>query len=808
MFFALRPLVEHLFGEQLNCYSSLKTSFMNSLNKILLVIFCLALNPLHAQDLTQTVRGKVVDQISKTPIVGATVMILNTDPVMGSATDLDGEFKIPQVPLGNHTIRVSFVGYKDFILPNVQVNSGKEVVLALSVEEDFSQLQEVVVMASEKERTVNDMITVSGRTFSVEEARKFAAAVNDPGRMATSFSGVVGTDDGNNNISIRGNSPNGLLWRMEGIDIPNPNHFVNPGTSGGGISILSSQLLTNSDFLTGAFPAEYGNALSGVFDLGLRKGNNEKREFTFQAGFLGTDVAAEGPIAKNYKGSYLINYRYSTLSILSKLGIPLGDFVTDFQDLSFHLYLPAGKKSSFSIFGFGGLSDQNSEAERDSLNWSGEGDRYSSNFFSNTGVIGIKHSYTLNKANFLQTTVLASGNAIGDRVYRLDREYTNEERAYENYSNSKVTVSSVLNSKLSARASLRSGVYLNQLYYNLREDGYSEKLGALQTHINSKGNTQSIQAFSQLHFRATERLTFNAGLHYLQLLLNNSNSLEPRLSASYELDEKQRISMGYGLHSQVQPLGTYFAEQEKNGQIVLPNMDLDLSKSHHFVMGYDRQLTPFIRMKVEGYYQRLYNIPVKPGTSETYSIINQQWTFMTDPLVNEGRGKNYGAEFTLEQFTHKDLYFLVSASLYNSLYKTEENKWRNTRYNGNANLTVTAGKEYQLKKNKTLGINVRSIYGGGLRATPIDLEKSIADHEMVLDESRAFEEQLPAYFRTDLRVSLKWNRSKSTSTLALDVQNVTNRQNIYGNYFEPMKGQIETAYQSPLIPLISYRIEF
>ncbi|MFN3999081.1 TonB-dependent receptor [Algoriphagus sp.] len=781
---------------------------MNSLTKIFAIIFCFTLNPLHAQTLTQTVRGKVVDQVTKAPMPGATVMILNTNPLMGATTDLDGDFKILLVPVGSHTLRVTFVGYKDIILPNVLVNSGKEVVLSISVEEEFGQMDEVVVVATEKDRTVNDMVTVSGRTFSVEETRKFAAAVNDPGRMAQSFSGVVSTDDGNNNISIRGNSPNGLLWRMEGIDIPNPNHFVNPGSSGGGISILSSQLLANSDFITGAFPAEYGNAMSGVFDLSLRKGNNEKREFTFQAGFLGTDIAAEGPIAKNYKGSYLINYRYSTLSILSKLGVPLGDFVTNFQDLSMNIFLPAGKKSSFTIFGFGGLSDQNKDAEKDSLNWTTEFDRYSSRYFSNSGAIGVKHSYMINKNNFLQNTILASGHAIGDQMNRLDKEYSDQEWSYENFSNSKITFNSVLNTKLSARSNLRSGIYINQLYYNLRENGFDKEMNRMKTLINSNGNTQSIQAFSQLNFKATERLTFNVGMHYLQLLLNNSKAVEPRFSASYELDEKQRISLGYGLHSQVQPLGTYFAEYEENGRIIKPNENLGLSKSHHLVMGYDRQLNPFLRMKIEGYYQHLFDIPIKPGTDQTYSIINQQWSFMTDPLVNEGFGKNYGTEFTLEQFTHKNLYFLLSASLYNSLYKTQENKWRNTLYNGNANLTFTAGKEYSLKKNRMLGFNIRSIYGGGLRTTPVNLEESIEKNETVYDEERAFEGQNPAYFRTDLRVSLKWNRLKATSTLALDIQNVTNRQNIFGTYFEPAKGVIETAYQTPMIPLISYRIEF
>ncbi|WP_339868103.1 TonB-dependent receptor [uncultured Algoriphagus sp.] len=397
---------------------------------------------------------------------------------------------------------------------------------------------------------------------------------------------------------------------------------------------------------------------------------------------------------------------------------------------------------------------------------------------------------------------------MGTTEHRLDDNLQFQDRFYENYSNSKITLSSVLNTKFSAKASLRSGFYVNQLYYNLREDNYEEETQSLETNINSKGNTQSVQAFSQLNYRANERLTVNLGLHYLQLLLNNSSSVEPRLSASYALDEKQRLTFGYGLHSQVQPLGTYFVEQEVNGQIILPNKDLGLSKSHHFVLGYDRSLTPYLRMKVETYYQHLFNIPIKSGTDETYSIINQQWTFATDPLVNEGFGRNYGVELTLEQFTHNDLYFLLSTSVYSSTYKTNEDVWRNTAYNGNFNVTFTAGKEFKLKKERVLGLNVRAIYSGGLRTTPLNLEESIEKGEGVYDDNLAYSSQNPSYFRTDLRLSLKKNKAKSTRTWALDIQNATNRQNVYGSYFEPMSNEIEISYQAPLIPILSYRVEF
>lgn len=772
------------------------------------VILVLTVGGLFAQTPTQTLRGKISDQVTQAPMMGASVIILGSEPLLGTTTDLDGEFAITKVPVGTYSLKISFIGYRDLILPAVILNSGKETVLQLSLEENISEIQEFVVTASEKDRTINDMISVSGRTFSVEETRKFAAAVNDPGRMATSFAGVVGTDDGNNNISIRGNSPNGLLWRMEGIDIPNPNHFVNPGSSGGGISILSSQLLTNSDFITGAFAAEYGNALSGVFDLSLRKGNNQKREYTFQAGLLGTDIAMEGPFSKKYKGSYLINYRYSTLSLLSKLGVPLGDFVTNFQDLSFNFFLPTGLKSSISVFGFGGLSDQKSQAEADSLAWKEDFQRYNSTFFSNTGALGIKHNYMLGKSSFLQTTLLASGNEIGSSLDRLDERYQSQPRAREGFGNSKITLSSVLNTKLSAKASLRSGIYLNQLYYNMRESGYEEDSEEMRTKIDAQGNSQTVQAFAQLNLRTSDRLTLNMGLHYLQFLLNQSRSLEPRLGLNFQWDEKQRLSFGYGLHSQIQPLGTYFARLNQNGEESMPNKNLDLSKSHHLVLGYDRSLSPYVRLKVETYYQHLYQIPVKPGSGETYSIINQQWGFMSEPLVNTGLGKNYGVELTLEQFTYRNLYFLLSGSLYNSLYQTEEKVWRNTRFNGNANLTFTGGKEFNWRKNRVFGVNIKAIYAGGLRDTPIDLEASLDRGEAVYEQEETFEIRNPAYFRADLRFSYKVNKPRSTRIWALDIQNATNRKNVFGSYFEPLSGEIKTAYQAPLIPVLSYRVEF
>src|SRR6187401_1219128 len=248
---------------------------------------------------SQQFRGTVTDQVLQQPLAGATVTI---NPLGKSViTDDAGVFRFNNIPVGSYRITISYSGFKEEVLENIAVNSGKETVVNVSLEAIIHTEAAVVIKAgSKKNKPLNDMSAVSARAFTVEETQKYAAAVNDPLRMATGFAGVFAADDGNNSIIIRGNAPTGLLWKMEGVDIPNPNHFGTPGNSGGGISILSSQLLSNSDFVTAAFAAEYGNALSGVFDLRLRKGNNEKKEYTVQAGLLGLNAAAEGPLMPFY----------------------------------------------------------------------------------------------------------------------------------------------------------------------------------------------------------------------------------------------------------------------------------------------------------------------------------------------------------------------------------------------------------------------------------------------------------------------------------------------------------------------------
>jgi hypothetical protein len=332
------------------------------------------------------------------------------------------------------------------------------------------------------------------------------------------------------------------------------------------------------------------------------------------------------------------------------------------------------------------------------------------------------------------------------------------------------------------------------------------------TKINNKGNTQSLQGFFQWNTQVNQRLSTNIGLHYYQLLLNNTYAIEPRAALKFELNNRQNLTLGYGLHSQLQPIGVYFAEStNESGQKITPNSNLPLSKAHHVVLGYDWNINNHEHIKTEVYYQHLFNVPVSKDTSNTFSMLNITDGYNTSALQSNGLGKNYGVELTYERFLFRNLYYLLSGSVFESKYRASNNIWYNSRFNTNYNLTVTLGKEWTLsekRKNKVIGFNLKSIYTGGFRNTPIDINKSIAKGDAVYDYSQTYALRNPDYFRLDLRVSLKRNYKHMTTTLAFDLQNATNRKNVGGQFYNAKTASVKWFYQAPMIPILSYKVEF
>jgi hypothetical protein len=759
----------------------------------------------------QQLRGIVVDLVLQRPLPGATVSIKSIGRSV--ITDEEGIFRFSDLPVGLYTLAISYTGFKDALAENIVINAGKETVLTIPLEVIVHREKEVIITSyGKRNQPLNDMSAVSARAFTVEETQKYAAAANDPLRMAVSFPGVmIAADDVSNDIVIRGNSPTGLLWRLEGLDIPNPNHFSSSaGGSGGGISALSTELLSNSDFITGAFAAEYGNALSGVFDLKLRNGNNEHKEVTLQAGMLGLSAAAEGPITPSYKGSYLFSYRYSTLELMNKLGIKISDGLTNFQDLNYNIYLPTKKFGNFTLFGFGGLSSQKIKAESDSSLWRNKGDRYPSDFISNIAMNGLTHIISIDSNTTLTSVAGHSSvkNGFAEQFIRDDYSVIDSYR--NNYRTGKWTFTSTINHRFNNHHNLRTGVIVNLIHFNYYRFSVEEQNQPARDVININGNTHTLQGFAQWQYRVSNDFSINTGLHYLYLAYNHTSSIEPRASVKWDMGRKNSIAFGYGLHTQLQGLGVYFARQKNvAGGVDYPNKDLEFTRSHHFVLSHNYQLAKNLRLKTEVYYQYLFDVPVSTSDTNIFSTLNIIDDYVVMPLVNRGKGKNYGVEISLEKYLSNNFYFTLSNSFYQSKYTAADGMERNTRFNGNYIINLTGGKEFvNEKKARAFGINIKTICAGGYRNIPVDIERSRLAGYTILNMEEAYSQQNPAYFRTDLRVSMKWNRRHLTSILSLDIQNVTNRLNIFSQWYDINSNQMINTYQTGIIPVVNYKIEF
>jgi len=751
---------------------------------------------------------------------------------------LDGIFRIEGVPLGRISIVFSYLGYNDVQLTDVIVNSAKEVILNIKMQEKVMELDEVVVYAKRSGEVSNEMATVSAREFSVQETNRYAGSRGEPARMASNFAGVQGADDSRNDIIIRGNSPQGVLWRLDGFNIPNPNHFSIPGTGGGPVTILNNKFLANSDFFTGAFPAEYGNGIAGVFDLKMRNGNNAKHEFSAQLGFLGTELMAEGPIGKS-GASYLATYRYSTLQLFQFLNINVGtDAVPQYQDAAFRLNFPMKKGGNFAIFGIGGLSRidivQSTDMEVDTstlIFGSNDRDQY---FGSRMGIVGATYTQPININTFVKAGVSASHSyvnanhdyferSIVNNQYRLDTlvnvlDYTFIENKYSAYlyTNWKV------NKKLSLKAGINTDVFQLNYQDQVRRiipstTGGTTLFRDWRTRWDAAEFTALIQPYIQAKYRVSEDLTITSGLTSTYYSINSESfsPIEPRLGLSYQIDPSQKIGVGVGVHSQIQSNYLYFYGNrlDATGSPERYNKDIGLTKSNHLVVSYDKTLAKNLRLKLETYYQYLYNIPVEKELS-SFSLINAGSgfsRFFPTELSNSGDGRNYGVELTIEKFFTGGYYFLVTSSIFDSKYRGSNEEWRNTAFNGNHASNALFAKEFDLGGKSSINIGGKVTYAGGRRYGEVDELESARELEIVYkDNSKLNQLQFRPYFRTDAKVNYRYNTKRLTHELAIDFVNIFNTKNILTLTYAPDNplGPIREEFQLGFLPLFYYRVDF
>ncbi len=792
----------------------------------IIFLFCIFNQTLtSAQDFTQTIRGRVIDKQSQVPLPGANVAVINGKIIEGTVTGPDGYFEIKGLPLGRHHLQISYVGYLPANLTNLNFTSGKELVLEIELVESVENLDEVVVKASgNKKGTNNTMATISARTFSVEESQRFAGARNDVARMATNYAGVSTANDAVNDIVIRGNSPNGLLWRLEGIEIPNPNHFGFIGQTGGPVGMLNNNVLANSDFLTGAFPAEYGDCFSGVFDLKMRNGNFKKHEFLGQIGFNGFEAGAEGPVSKKNNSSYLINYRLSTLEVMSKLGMEFGTgtAIPYYQDLALKVNFPTKNTGKFSIFGMGGINhidllSRITDTTETAVNYYNEEhlDIYNKN---KVGVLGINHFYPVNASTYtkftLATTTIHNSNDIDSTDVE---DLSKHPFVRSNYSSTNFIAAFYLNKKYSSKLNLRAGINYKHMMDNISDGVYEADKERFEPSIDRSGSAQLLQLYLQSQYRFTNNLIINAGIHSQLFELNDLTTLEPRAGIKYILNTRHRLSFGYGYHSMLPSIyHFYYPGSIQNDITGTLNTSLSFFKSHHYVLAYDWSINPTLRLKIESYYQDITDAPVD-NKSNSFSLLNDSRmnVLFTDSLEMGGTGRNYGLEITFEKFMDKGFYYLFTASLFDSKYRGSDGQLRSTAFDNKYVVNILGGKEFALnskkedgKNKKWIVVDARVSAAGGQRYTPLDLEASYQAGEARYDHNRAFSEKFKDYFRADLRIAFRMDSRRVSQEWAFDVQNITNRSNPLYMTYDKANNSEKYVYQMAIFPMMQYRIMF
>jgi hypothetical protein len=749
----------------------------------------------------QTIRGTVIDPVTRAPIPGSTITVLGTDPLLGTRTDEDGKFRISNVPVGRISISTSSIGFDPHLVPNVLLTTGKELVVDIQLKESVTPMEEVVVIAKRNDGIPgNGLAVTSGRSFSVEDTKRYAGSLGDPARMATAFAGVTGASDECNSLIVRGNSPRGVLWRVEGIEIPNPNHFTTEGASSGVIGILSPNMIENSDFLTGAFPAQYGNALSAVFDIHLRNGNNERREHSLQAGMLGIEATTEGPFSKKSDASYLVNYRFSSLSLLDHAGVELNEaaYYKKFYDLSFKINVPVSPKSSIALFGLGGESP-----------YQKNGPNFTDDRNSGLGVMGLTLNSRIRENTVVNASFSLANTAISKHL-QIDRGEQGMASFDENYDKTFIRQSISLRRKISDNYFLESGLIYSMINFDFHLTN-ADPGNLYQTIINfgESGRTSVTQGFLFARQYFSSRLFAHYGAHLIHFNLSDDYSIEPRFGLQWQASSRDAISFSYGKHSKVENLQYYLArDHQTGGNEVQVNKDLGFTRSHHFVMGYERLLTASQKLKIETYYQRLFNVPVQANPSAVYATINEDTGFITDTLLNNGKGTNYGVEISWERNFDRNFYYLINGSFYQSLFSSVGQVSRNTAYNGNYSVHLLAGKEFELRQRQRLGFNMKFTMAGGRRYVPIDLDKSTTRGIAVYDWSAAFEEKLPEYFRADFQVVYRTNRPRYGIEWRLDLQNFTNHRNAAYYYFDVVSEDVKLKRQVGIIPMLTCKVEF
>ena len=724
---------------------------------------------LQAQPVHQ-IKGTVIEKNSRQPLEFINVMVLGLNK--GGVTNAEGHFTIEQVPPGIYRLQATAIGYKSVITPEY-ILSTKDLNISIEMEENLTELAGVTVTASPFRRDLESPVSL--RIIGLQEIEKSPGANRDISRIVQSYPGVAFSPIGyRNDLIVRGGSPSENRFYLDGVEIPNINHFSTQGASGGPVGILNADLIREVNFYTGAFPTDKGNALSSVLDFKLRDGDMERNSLKATLGASEVSLASNGHLGK--KTSYLVSVRQSYLQFLfDMLGLP---FLPTFTDAQFKLKTRFDARNELTVLGLGGIDKMKLNTKADD-----EDNEYILSYLpkiqQETFTLGAvyrhyagahvqsvvaSHSYLNNRNTKYQQ------NDESDPEHLMLRLRSTEQNTQLRLENS----SSFRNWKVTVGTSLDYSQYSNTTFQKVYTDraqtfDYHTYLGIMRWGLFGTVNYTSID----------ERFTASLGLradanNYSAAMKDLSDQLSPRLSLSYQLTEHWSLSGNAGLYYQLPP---YTALGFKNNNGLYANKyALRYMQVSQGSVGLNWRKGDTFEVSVEGFYKDYDKIPLSVADGIPLTCKGNDYGVIGNELLTStAQGRSYGAELLLKWLVAKKLNLASSFTLFKSEYRTDKESeyiasaWDN-RFIFNLRGT------YNLPRHWSVGMKVSCI--GGAPYTPYDADKSSlvtawnAQGKPYYDYTRYNEERLPAFTQVDIRIDKTFYLKRCMLGFYIDLQNI------------------------------------
>ncbi|MBC8045070.1 MAG: TonB-dependent receptor [Rhizobacter sp.] len=742
-----------------------------------------------------TIEGSVIDRQTKQEIIGAKIQVItgrgDTALSQGALSDAQGNFRIENVPVGTHRLKITATDYKLFIKTDVAVSSAQSTKLSLELKSDIATASEVVVTADYLFAKSEDA-KVSSNMLSREEIRRAPGSVEDVSRMVQSLPGVAVASDARNDLIVRGGAPSENFTMIDGIEIPNINHFGSQGAGGGPIGMINSDFIEDVTFSAGGFGARYGDRLSGVMDIRYREGDRNRIAGKFDLGLAGAGFVIEGPVQQG-KSSFIVSARKSYLDLI--VGATGLTAVPNYSNFNVKATYEISPEHRLSFIGLGGVDDifiKGDQAEDETSN-----DRIRNNGWQ--GIAGLSHKWLAGKQTYIQTSL------SGD-VYRYFTDVNNA--GVQTYINSSYEGEAVMRSDFSHRLSpsdeLQGGVnarYIrnsNDVYIKSDTNEYGKTFGDIN--YSATAATYKLGGYvqySKQFFGNRLGVTGGARVDYFEFL-NNSTAVSPRLSASYALQSNLKVNAAWGLYHQAPPMVWLMADSR--------NRDLKYAETQHLVGGIEYYPFEDVKVTLEVFSKdtRDYAASLR-DSSVSYANVGADFGASgLEHLTSGSTGYARGVEFFVQKKFTTRFYGQVNYSYSQIRFAGLDGVLRAGSYDYQNIFTVIAG----YKITDAIEVSGKWRFVGGRPYTPYDVALSGAAGQGILDLSQVNGARFSDYHRLDVRADFRFNFAGLAVVSYIDLQNTYNRQNIERLSWNEKTNRPQELYQWSFLPAGGVKVEF